>query len=250
MEAWADHGILLLVGFIAGTLNVIAGGGSFLTLPVLIFLGLPATVANATNRVGILAQNVGAVWGFHRHGVLDRRLLPWVAVPAASGAVLGTWIAIHTGDQALQRILATLMVVVTLWTLWDPLAKRQPAGPDGPLRQGPWLAVAFFLVGLYGGFIQAGVGFLILAVTTLTGLDLVRGNAVKVFCILLFTPLSLALFAWQGKVEWAQGLSLAVGTVLGGQLGVRLTVLKGHRWVKGVVTLAVLVFAIKLWLSE
>ena len=112
-----------------------------------------------------------------------------------------------------------------------------------------WLGAAFFLVGIYGGFIQAGVGFLILAVTTLAGLDLVRGNALKVFCVLLFTPVSLALFAWQGTIAWAEGLSLAVGTVLGGQLGVRMTVLKGHRWVKAVVTATVMIFAVRLWLS-
>jgi len=249
METLSGYGILLAVGFLAGTLNVIAGGGSFLTLPVLIFLGLPPTVANATNRVGILAQNVGAVWGFHRHGVLDRGLLPWVVLPAVLGAVLGTWGALQVGDRALQRILALLMLVVTLWTLWDPLGRRAASGKPAPRPHGAWLGAAFFLVGIYGGFIQAGVGFFILAVTTVAGLDLVRGNALKVFCVLLFTPVSLALFAWQGTIAWAEGLSLAVGTVLGGQLGVRLTVLKGHRWVKAVVTVTVIVFAVKLWLS-
>ncbi len=243
------YGILLVVGFVAGTLNVIAGGGSFLTLPLLIFLGLPPTVANATNRVGILAQNVGAVWGFHRHGVLDRRLLPWVAAPAVLGALLGTWGALQVGDRTFQRILALLMVAVTLWTLWDPLGSRAASGKSGPPRHGVWLGAAFFLVGIYGGFIQAGVGFLILAVTTLAGLDLVRGNALKVFCVLLFTPVSLALFAWQGTIAWGEGLSLAAGTVLGGQLGVRITVLMGHRWVKAVVTATVMIFAVRLWLS-
>lgn len=241
--------ILLAVGFFAGTLNVIAGGGSFLTIPLLIFLGLPPTVANATNRVGILAQNAGAVWGFHRYGVLDRRLLPWVAVPVVLGALLGTWAALQVGDRAFQRILALLMVVVMLWTLWDPLGGRALSGKSGPPRRGVWLVVAFFAVGVYGGFIQAGVGFLILAVTTLAGLDLVRGNALKVLCVLVFTPVSLALFAWQGSIAWPEGLCLAAGTVLGGQLGVRMTVLKGHRWVKAVVTITVVCFAARLWLS-
>jgi uncharacterized membrane protein YfcA len=248
MDAWSGYGILLAVGFVAGVLNVIAGGGSFLTLPILIFLGLPPTVANATNRVGILVQNVGAVWGFNRHGVLERSLL-WVAVPATLGAVLGTWAALEVGDRAFQRILALLMVVITAWTLWDPLRRRAASGnPESP-RAGVWLGAGFFMVGIYGGFIQAGVGFLILAVTTMAGLDLVRGNALKVFIVLAFTPLSLALFAWQGTIAWAEGLSLAAGTLLGGQLGVRLTVLKGHRWVKAVVTATVVIFAIRLWLS-
>ena len=104
-------------------------------------------------------------------------------------------------------------------------------------------------MGLYGGFVQAGVGFLILAVTTWSGLDLVRGNAVKVLAVLLFTPLSLGIFAWQGQVHWPSGLALAVGMLAGGEIGARLTIGKGERWVRRVVTAAILVFAVKLWLS-
>lgn len=243
-----DYLLLFGVGFVAGTLNVIAGGGSFLTLPLLIFLGLPATVANGTNRVGIFCQNVAAVWGFHRHGVVDWRYVVWAAVPATLGAGLGTWAAVAIGDAAFRRVLAFLMIAVTLWTLWDPFKKKQAFLEPGQRPNVAALAIGFFFVGIYGGFVQAGVGFLILATTTLAGLDLVRGNAVKVLSVLIYTALSLGLFAWQGKVVWDLGLALAVGTVAGSQVGVRFTVLKGHRWVKAVVTAAVLVFAVKLLL--
>ncbi len=246
MTPWQGYLILFGSGLVAGTLNVLAGGGSFLTLPLLIFLGLPATVANGTNRVGILLQNVGAVWGFNRHRVLDWRWALWAAAPATAGAVLGTWGALLIGDQAFKRVLAFLMVGITAWTLLDSRSRNSPG--DRAPRVG--LAVAgFFLVGIYGGFVQAGVGFLILAATTLAGLDLVRGNAVKVLSILCFTVVSLGIFAASGKVDWPMGLALAGGTVIGGQLGVRLTVLKGHSWVRGVVTVAVIVFALKLWFS-
>ena len=109
------------------------------------------------------------------------------------------------------------------------------------------LAAGFFFAGVYGGFVQAGVGFLILAVTTAAGLDMVRGNAVKVLAIMGLTGLALAIFASQGRVDWALGLCLAAGTSLGGVLGARLTVLKGHRWVKRVVTAMVILLAVKLW---
>ncbi len=245
MEAYAG---LFAVGFVAGALNVIAGGGSFLTLPILIFLGLPPTVANGTNRVGIFLQNVAAVWGFHRHQVMDWRYVLWAAVPATFGAALGTWAAVSIGDAAFRRVLAFLMIAVTLWTLWDPLRKHQAFLKPGERPRVLPLAAGFFLVGIYGGFVQAGVGFLILATTTLAGLDLVRGNAVKVLSVLVYTALSLALFALEGKVVWDLGLALAVGMVAGSQVGVRLTVLKGHAWIKGVVTAAVIVFAVKLLL--
>ena len=254
--AWLGYLALVVAGVIAGTLNVVAGGGSFLTLPVLIFLGLPPGIANATNRVAILLQNAGAAWSFKRFGVLDTKSLLWAAVPATLGAIPGTWLALVISDTAFQKTLAFLMVAVTVWTLWSPGGKKGSGGDSAsddsehrsmrPLA----LGVGFFLVGVYGGFVQAGVGFLILAATTAAGLDLVRGNAVKVLAILCFTGLSLGIFAWQGRVDWGLGLCLAVGNVLGGLLGARLTVLKGHGWVKNVVTVTILIFAVKLWLSS
>lgn len=239
--------LLFAAGLVAGTLNVLAGGGSFLTLPILIFLGLPPTVANGTNRVGILLQNAGAVWSFDRHGVLERDALLRVSVPAVAGAAFGTWAALEVGDDALQRILAILMVLMSLVSIWNP-RPRADAGAGGRGRA-LLTAVAFFGVGIYGGFIQAGVGFLILGATSLAGRDLVRGNAIKVFTVLCFTTLSLAIFAWQGMVDWRMGLALGVGNLVGGLLGVRLTVLKGHAWLRGVVTVAVIGFAVKLWLD-
>lgn len=245
MTPWLPHVLLAGTGFIAGALNVIAGGGSFLTLPVLIFLGLPATVANGTNRVGVLMQNVGGIWGFHRHRVVDWRWGLWVSVPALVGAAIGTWLALQVGDLAFRRILAGVMVLMTLWPL---LGGGAPAPDRTPLAVHSALVIAgFFVVGVYGGFLQAGVGFLVLAITSMAGFDLVRGNAIKVLSVLLLTILSLAIFAAEQQVDWGLGLSLGVGNFAGGQLGVRLTVLKGHGWVRAVVSVAVVAFAIRLW---
>lgn len=248
MAELGNYLVLLVAGFIAGTLNVVAGGGSFLTLPVLIFLGLPAIVANGTNRVAVLTQNVGAVWSFHQHGVMDwRTSLRSAALPAMIGAWLGAELALLIGDEAFKDTLAFLMVAVTLWTLWDPLKGR--LGSSGPR---PWwvTAAAFFVVGVYSGFVQAGVGFLILAATTLSGLDLVRGNAVKVLVILATMVVSLWIFASEGKVDWLLGFVLGAGNLAGGLVGVRLTVLKGHGWIKKVVTATVILFALRLWFFE
>lgn len=241
-----DYLLLAAVGVVSGILNVLAGGGSFLTLPVLIFVGLPPTLANGTNRVGILLQNVQAVAGFERHRVLDWRFAVRAAVPGLAGAGLGTWAALHVGDEAFRRILALLMVVAALGALLNP---RRPAAATARPRGGLALGLGFFLVGLYGGFVQAGVGFLVLTLTSLAGLDLVRGNAVKVLFILLLTVLSLSIFAWASQVDWAMGLALGLGAALGAEIGVRLTVLKGHRWVRRVVMVTLVVFAVRLWLG-
>jgi len=241
---WASLLLLALTGLVAGALNVVAGGGSFLTLPVLIFLGLPATVANGTNRVGVLMQNLGGVWGFHRHRVLDWRWGAAVSLPAVAGAALGTWLALGTSDEAFRRILAGLMVLAAVGPVFfsspKPGRARRPAGSF-------FLIVGFFLVGVYGGFIQAGVGFLVLALTSMAGLDLVRGNAVKVLSVMALTILSLAIFATQSSVDWLLGVSLGAGNFAGSLVGVRLTVVKGHAWVRTVVSVAVVAFAVKLW---
>jgi uncharacterized membrane protein YfcA len=259
---WIEALALLAVGAVSGALNVLAGGGSFLTLPLLIFLGLPPGVANGTNRVAILVQNIGAVWRFRRHGLFDPAWIPLAGGPAVAGAILGTWGAIEIGDEAFRRVLAALMVLATLWILWDPVARRRGVRDAASTRDGQAPAVelphggrraafaaAFFAVGLYGGFVQAGIGFLLAAVATWAGLDLVRGNALKVLVVLLLTPISLAIFAWSGRVDWLVALPLAAGHLLGALAGVRWTVLKGHVWIKRFLTVTVIAFAIKLWIA-
>ena len=252
--------LLFLAGSVAGTINVLAGGGSFLTLPLLIFLGLPPTVANGTNRIAILVQNVGAVWSFNRHGVMDWSWIRSAALPALAGAGLGTWAAIRIGDASFQRVLATLMIVFAVVMLLDPLRNRirrgaadavgEAAESKTPTRlSGVAFSATFFGVGVYGGFVQAGVGFFILALAMLAGFDLVRGNALKVLVVLVFTPLALVLFAVAGKVDWGMGIALAGGNLLGGLIGTHLTVLKGHAWVKRVVVVMIVVFALKLWIA-
>jgi uncharacterized membrane protein YfcA len=240
---------LFVVGFVSAVINVIAGGGSFLTLPLLLFLGLPAGVANGTNRVGVLAQNVSAVLGFHRHQVLPVRWALGVSVPAIAGAGLGVWAALHVPDVAFRRILSLVMLAMAFGTLLHRSLRGAPrAEPQHPWH---WTMLAgFFITGLYGGFLQAGVGFLALAMTSLAGLDMVRGNAVKVFTVLLLTLLSLVVFAATGHVDWPAGAALALGNLLGGVVGVRVAVFKGHTWLEHVVTATIIVFAVLLWVTD
>ncbi len=243
--------LLFLVGLIAGVLNVIAGGGSLLSLPVMIFLGLPPTVANGTNRVAILLQNVGASWSFHRRGLVSKEWLLITVPPAVFGAILGTVAAVHIGELEFQRILAVILVAAAAWQIWNPIKLHPDGNANLPVGLKRWaFVVAFFLIGVYGGFIQAGIGFLLLAATSAAGFNLIRGNALKVTVVLGFTPVALVLFAWNGKVDWAMGLALAAGNFLGGLAGVHLQVLKGHTWVRGVVTVIIVIFAIRLLLGS
>ena len=191
-------------------------------------------------------QSIAAVGGFQRAGLMDWRWTVTVTAPALVGSAVGTLAAFWVPDEAFQRILATLMVVLSLVSITG----RQPR-PPGHERsaRSPLVLGGFFLVGLYVGFIQAGVGFLILALTSWVGLDLTRGNAVKVLSVGLLATLSLAIFVARGTVDWPMGIALGLGNMVGAAYGVRLAVLKGHAWMIGVVIVTVLVFAVLLWLD-
>jgi uncharacterized protein len=247
----AAEGLPLLalfgVGLIAGVLNVVAAGGSFLTLPVLLYAGLSAAEANGTNRLGILAQNLTGVWGFHRAGTVGWRWAWSASVPAIVGAAFGAWLALQVSDLAFKRLLSVAMLGMTLWSLLARPRPRERATLVSPWH--PAMVAAFVAVGIYGGFIQAGVGFGILAATSVAGMDLVQGSAVKLLTVLLLTALSLLVFAAGGVVRWKPGLALAVGNALGATIGVRLAVRRGHDWIERVVTVAVVAMAVLLWLE-
>jgi hypothetical protein len=218
--SWFHMLLLVLIGGVAGIINVLAGGGSLLTLPLLIFMGLPAATANGTNRIAILVQNMFAISGFHRQGVLSWRLAMLCALPAIAGSYLGARLAIRIDETLFQRLLAGIMLGVLALTLWDPLKGRKAEPPSfSPVRIAILLA-SFFVIGIYGGFVQAGVGF--------------------------FTLVALTVFVWHGQVNYQLGLSLAVGNAIGGWLAAHLAVKKGHAWIKRIVSLAIVLFAVKL----
>lgn len=239
--------LLFLVGILTGFINVIAGGGSFLTIPLLIFMGLSPTVANGTNRLGIFLQSFFAVRKFHQYGVFPVKFAIFAAVPATLGSLFGAYWATIISETSFKKYLAILMVVITLITMYNPLNKLKiRQDNEFSLKRKISIFIVFFLIGIYGGFIQAGVGFLILAGMMLTGYDLVAGNAVKTFVILIFTLFSLVIFILNAKVNFTLGLILGVGSIIGAQLGTTVSVKKGNKFIQYFVTVCIIIFAIKL----
>ncbi|WP_303722533.1 sulfite exporter TauE/SafE family protein [Malonomonas rubra] len=238
--------LLFAVGTIAGILNVLAGGGSLLTLPLLIFMGLPSAVANGTNRIAIFCQNIFAIRGFRQRGVMPMELALLCTPPALVGSWVGASLAISLNDQMFNRLLALIMIGVLIFTALDPMKRLRKEGVEIGFERKLVLVVSFFGVGIYGGFVQAGVGFLIITALLAHGLDLVRINAIKVFVIFCYTFIALGVFIYHGQVNYLLGFALAAGNSLGGAIGPKLAVDKGHDWIKKVVSLTVLVFAMKL----
>lgn len=238
--------VLILVGVMAGFINVLAGGGSLLTLPLLIFLGLPAAVANGTNRIAILCQNIVAINSFRKKGIFPIRLALLCTLPALLGSYLGAQIAIDIDEQLFKRLLGLVMIGVMIFTLVDPMKRfKIEVSHISPLR-GAVLLVTFFFVGIYGGFVQAGVGFFVISGLLAHGLDLVKINAVKVIVIFAFTIVALSVFVYHGQVDYGYGFALAIGNATGGWLGTHFAVKKGHDAIKKIVTVTVFILALKL----
>ncbi|MCK5826313.1 MAG: sulfite exporter TauE/SafE family protein [Desulfuromusa sp.] len=240
--------LLFVVGIVAGILNTLAGGGSLLTLPLLIFMGLPSSVANGTNRIAIFCQNIFAIRGFSKRGVMPLQLALLCTPPALLGSWVGANLAISLDDQLFRQILAMIMIGVLIFTAIDPMKRFQQEDVQFGWWRKTLIVISFFGVGIYGGFVQAGVGFIVITALLIHGLDLVRINAIKVFVIFAYTFVALGVFIYHGQVDYSLGFALAAGTSVGGMIGPKLAVDKGHDWIKKVVSITVLIFALKLLL--
>jgi uncharacterized membrane protein YfcA len=238
--------VLILVGIVAGFLNIIAGGGSLLTLPLLMFLGLPAATANGTLRIAVFFQNLVGITGFKKLGVFPARLSLLCIPPALLGSYIGANLAITVDEMLFRRLLALVMVLVLIIMAIDPMKRFRCSEMHMTPTRLIMLIVSFFCIGIYGGFVQAGVGFLIITALLFHGLDLVRINAVKVMVIFAFTAIALGVFVVHGQVDYLLGFSLAIGTSAGGWIGTHFAVKKGHEWIKRFVIATVLIFALRL----
>ncbi len=238
---------VIAVGFIAGFINTLAGSGSLLTLPLLMFLGLPANVANGTNRIAILLQNVVGVASFKKQKVLDFKHGFWLGIPAVIGSFIGAMIAINLNEEIMRKTIGALLVFMLFIIIYKPDKWIKGKAGDVSPKPGILQMVIFFFIGIYGGFIQAGVGFFLLAGLVLgAGLDLVRANALKVFIVLLYTPIALVIFMINNQVDYKLGLILAVGNMLGAFVGAKATVSWGPKFVRYVLLIAVSASAMKL----
>ena len=242
--------LLFGTGIAAGFLNTVAAGGSLLALPMLIFLTSDPILANGTNRVAIFFQNLSAIMGFRRKGVSNFRYGILLAVPAVIGAGIGAKIAIGTDAALFQFILAAVMIIMLILTLLNPTKRLQDRIENETTGSKIIAMVVFFLIGIYGGFIQAGVGLLIItALRLLTGMDLVRTNAIKVLVIFFYTVLALSIFILEKQVNWTLGITLAIGNATGAWIGSHWAVDKGEKWIKVVLVVAVLAFSVNLVLK-
>lgn len=238
--------LLFGIGAVAGFINVNAGGGSTLTLPALIFLGLEGSLANGTNRVAIFIQNIFAVTAFRRKNVHRFKESLVFSLFTLPGAVIGAVMATRVSHTLFQRILGGVLLFVVVSMFFS-----RSYGEEIKDRQGKKTLLIYpvlFGIGFYGGFVQAGVGFLFMAALYhLLKIDLVTVNMHKVFIILIYTLPALVIFAWTGNINLKLGLILAAGNALGGWWGVRAAVKGGEKAIRIILAAAIIIMSLKLF---
>ncbi|MBK8938581.1 MAG: sulfite exporter TauE/SafE family protein [Polyangiaceae bacterium] len=222
--AW-QLAILALVGAVAGFVNTVAGAGSLLSLRALMLFGLPATIANGTNRVPVVAQSIAATLGFAKHGRLPRRAIAWAAAPASLGALAGSLGASFVPERPMRWVLIVVLFAVGVWGLRSPKVPERAGELDDDAVlarcRDPKVVVWLFFAGAYGGFLQAGVGLILLhALSSVGGIDLVRANALKVVVVAVFSVVAASVFIARGQVAWVAALAMTVGAVVGARLAV------------------------------
>ena len=236
--------ILFVVGAVAAFINVNAGGGSSLTLPVLIFLGLDPSVANGTNRVAILFQNVSAVYAFKKEKFYELKNSLILSALTLPGAIVGAITAVKISDELFQQILGVIMILIII-TMLIPKKKNDKTVSYFKID---WkIVLAMLVIGFYGAFLQVGVGFLLMAsFQYLMKLDLIRVNMHKVFVVLIFTLPAILIFFLTDNINWYYGLTLSVGNAVGGWWGAKLSVKKGEKLIKFVLIIAIFIMSLKL----
>ncbi len=238
---WWEAMLLVLGGTAAGIVNAVAGGGSMLTVPLLVLAGVPGNAANGSNRLGILTGNLASAAEFRRLGVQGLAHAGVVIGPAIAGSLVGSLAINRLTDGAFETVFGLLMIPLVLLTINKPKPKT-----DGTSWSRNTTMIVFFGVGIYGGAVQAGVGLVMLAALSRAGFDLVTANSIKVLVNLAVTCVALPIFILQGEIRWIPAILLALGLTAGGWAGARLGVSKGEQWIRRIMIFAALALALRL----
>jgi uncharacterized membrane protein YfcA len=246
--SWVDISILIVSGILVGFINTLAGGGTIISLSLFMFMGLPANMANGTNRIAVILQNMTSVSEFKRKKVLDFKKGTKLAIPTIVGAIFGAQIASDINDEIFEKALAVVMIVMVFFILVKP--SKWLIGQEDLMKKKVswWQYLLFFLIGIYGGFVQVGVGYFLLGGIVLgAGYDLVKANAIKVWIVLLYTIFALLIFILNDQVRWDYGLVHAIGNIIGAYVASHFAVSWGANFVRWVMIVIIAITVIHLF---
>lgn len=244
-----EYILLVVVGFIAGFINTVAGGGTLLSMPMLIFMGLPPTIANGTNRVAIVLQTFIGVLGFKSKGVKTYPFSIYMGIMAFLGALIGAKIAVLMPEELFKKVLSAIMIFVIIVMT---VTSKHKFNFTEHRTKGKYLyisAIIYFFIGIYGGFINAGIGFIMLLIVPfLNKFSITETNATKVMVVCIYSLAAIITFALNDKINWKMGLILSIGNTTGAWVGSRWSVGKSEKYIRVFIFIMVIIMAIKLWM--
>lgn len=232
----------LLVGFI----NTLAGSGTVISISLLMFLGLPPSIANGTNRVAVFFQTIVAVKGFAKEKVLDWKKGLLFGIPTVVGSIVGAIIAVKIDEQVMEKIIGVTMLLLLATLFYKPEAWTKGNKEKTERKITILQVLLYFAIGVYGGFIHLGVGIFILAITVLNaGYDLVKANALKNLLVLLYTPFALVIYIWNGMVYFKYGLIHSIGNMIGAYLATKYALNWGTKFTRWVLIIVIIAASFK-----
>jgi len=244
---FTNFSIILFIGITAGFINVNAGGGSLLTIPALIFIGLPPAMANGTNRIALSIANIVAIFNFKKKGFFNWKLSLFLAIPASIGAILGSLISIKLPANIYNSILAIVIIFVIIVIIVDPRRFIKKDVTKDIINNKILSLIIFFFLGIYGGIIQAGAGFLIItSLLFLTGYSLTRINSIKVIIAFIYMFFSIIVFVISGNINWIYAIILSIGNGVGAYFGSLFAIKHGDTWIKIILIIMAFLMALKL----
>jgi hypothetical protein len=245
--------IMFAAAFCAGVVNSIAGGGTLITFPALIWLGLDAKVANATSTVALWPGLMGSLWGYRREMASSRPYLLRLGLVSLAGGVVGTVLLIATPTATFARLVPYLILFATLlFTLQEPVSRRLKLHPPGAAPRTSWWIAAMifqFLAAIYGAYFGAGNGILILAVLGLLGLsDIHLANGIKTFLAIALNSVAVIGFALSHLVDWPTALLMTLGAIAGGYFGANVARRAGRVIVRrAIIAIGLAISLLMLW---
>jgi uncharacterized membrane protein YfcA len=237
---------ILAVGVVVGFINIVSAGGSMLTLPMLIFFGLPSNVANGTNRIAILFQNGFALYQFQKNGHLNWKFGLLLAIPTTIASIYGARFAVNIADDTFDTLLAVFMVIFAVLLIIKP--QRYIKGKFNPKVAIPLLGVSFILIGLYGGALQAGVGFFISLTLLMLIPNIPMGemHGLKTLVVTIYISVSTFVFIFNDLISWKFAIALSIGSAIGGSIGGRYASTLPDKLLEKILIIAIIFFAIVL----
>ncbi|MCD6660396.1 MAG: sulfite exporter TauE/SafE family protein [Lentimicrobium sp.] len=239
---------LVVSGVFVGFINTLAGGGTIISLSLFMFMGLPADVANGTNRIAVVLQNITSVATFRQKKLLDTRKAIWLSVPTVIGSIIGAQLAIEIDEATFRKAIGVVMLLMIFFIISKPDKWLKGQLKLQEKKVSPLQYIIFFGIGIYGGFVQVGVGYFLLAAIVLgAGYDLVKANAIKVFVVLAYTLFAMVIFIIHDKINWQFGLIHSIGNIIGAYLASRYAVEWGANFIRWFIIVIILIASADLF---